>query len=395
MEKDLNINCCGCTTCHFGCPVDAIELKEDTEGFLAPFIDEEKCISCGLCVKNCKFKDRLSNGISRSGFEQKYYVLRRKNLRKRLQSQSGGAFASMAEVFLLRNAAVYGVRQKEDFTACYTRIDNVNQLPSLMGSKYVQAEMNNIFENVYQDLAKDIEVFFGGTACCIDGLYQYLNIKKCKADKLVTCDIICHGVPSPMLVRDYIKDIEKKYDSKVSAFNYRDKRLGWHGHNESFQLENKRLVISQNNVKIFYSHLCLRESCYKCPYAVLNRISDISIGDCWGIENIMPEFDDNRGCSLVLVNSDKGCEAFDSIRDDIEYQQVCIDKVLQPNLLHPTPKPEKRNDFWERYYAEGFEKTVEEYCGYNTGEDSDFKKIKNVLRLIKDQITRKLRQYRG
>lgn len=391
MDKELYVNCCGCTTCSLVCPADAIKMKEDKEGFLAPVIDKDTCIECGLCLKHCRFKHRINHNIPHRSFGQEVYALRLRSKRKRKQSQSGGAFASLAETFLLNHAGVYGVRQKEDFTACYTRINHINQLHSLTGSKYVQAEINDMFEKVNQDLTSGMEVFFCGTACCIDGLYEYLMIQNCVTAKLVTCDIICHGVPSPLLVRDYITEVEQTYHSKVVAFNYRDKRLGWRGHSESFRLENNRVMLSQNFVKIFQSGLSLRESCYQCPYASLDRVSDITIGDCWGIEHVNPKFDDNKGCSLMLIHSYKGREAFERIRGNVEIQEIDREKVLQPNLKHPTPRPERRSEFWETYDSEGFKKTVERFCGYDTDKDRDFIKVKNELRLIKDQIIRKLR----
>lgn len=384
----LNYNkneCCGCTACYNICPKSAISMKEDLEGFLTPVINQDLCIECGQCRKVCGFKQENISKLN----NQTVYAVKRKNIIMRMESQSGGAFSAVAEHFLKENNVVYGVSKDESLNAVYTRISLKNELIKLKGSKYIQAIVGDIYINVEQDLKDSKIVLFGGTPCHVDGLLHYLRARRIDTTSLYTCDIVCHGVPSPKLFRDYIELTETEYNSKVKSFNFRDKTFGWHGHRTSMILnQSKKKIISENYVNVFYSHLGLRSSCYKCPYTSTSRVSDLTIADFWGIEKIHPEFDDNKGCSLMILNTEKGKDVFEKIKSDIDYIQSSMEECLQPNLKHPTDCPKERDLFWKEYYDNGFEYVAKKYCHYDINKDYVYSYKKKVWQYINRKIRR-------
>ena len=369
--------CCGCSACEKVCPKQAITMKRNEKGFELSVIDSEKCIRCGLCEKICAFSKRLKAPIAPNTV--KAYGLKKKKGRKK--SQSGGAFAAFAEFILSRHGIVYGVACNSK-QALYKRIAQIRHLDELKGSKYVQAKAGNIFAEVEQDLLDDQWVLFSGTACHLDGLKSYLAKRRINTQKLILCDLVCHGVPSPLVYEDYYKYLENKFGS-IRNFNFRKKlKGGWHANIESFVDKKKHLWITDNYTKIFYSHLELRESCYQCPYASMNRISDITIGDFWGIEKVDAAFHSNDGVSLVLVNSEKGQRLFENIKTSVVWKEFSPDQCKQPNLYAPTNRPEVYDKFWKNYMENGFRDTVVKYCDYNENADNRWTIRKRIKRWI-------------
>lgn len=379
----LNYNkseCCGCTACYNICPKSAITMEEDSEGFMVPVIDQAQCIDCGHCRKVCGFKQGITNKLD----NQAVYAVKRKNSFRRMESQSGGAFSAVAESFLKQNNIVYGVSMDESLNAVYTRISSHDELKKLKGSKYVQAIVGEIYADVEKDLKEKKTALFGGTPCHVDGLLYYLKAKKIDINSLYTYDLICHGVPSPKLFKDYIKLTEAEYQSKVVSFNFRDKMFGWHGHKTSMVLmQSNKKIISENYVNLFYSHLELRSSCHKCLYTNINRISDITIADYWGIEKIHPEFDDNKGCSLMILNTEKGKALFDIIKSEIDCIATSVEQCMQPNLQQPTVCPGNRDIFWKEYYEKGFEYVAKKYCQYDISKDYIYSYRKKLFKYFK------------
>ena len=240
----------------------------------------------------------------------------------------------------------------------------------------------NTFEEAGKDLSEDRWVLFSGTACHLDGLKSYLKVRHIDTQKLILCDLVCHGVPSPLVYEDYYEYLENKFGS-IRKFNFRKKlKGGWHGHIESFVDEKNRLWITDNYTKIFYSHLELRETCYQCPYASMNRISDITMGDFWGIEKVDAAFHSHNGVSLVIVNTEKGKKLFENVKSKVQWKEFSAEQCRQPNLTSPTKRPEEYEKFWKDYLQNGFIDTVVEYCDYK--DESDYiytldKRLRNWL----------------
>lgn len=376
-------HCCGCTACEYVCPLSAISMVEDEKGFLYPQVDESKCVNCGKCLNICgyhKDKGKLKSIA--------VYAFQRESKKKRLESQSGGAFSATAEAFLksVGKVSVYGViNELNDIH--YARATSLQSLKQQYGSKYVQAKLDNTFDLVRKDLKEGYRVLFSGTACYVDGLYSYLERANVDQTGLYTCDIICHGVASPKLFRQYLDELEKTYGGKVINLNFRNKYAGWCNYGFTFEIDKtkkrvfKNVFISGDWNKIFYSSSSVRPSCFLCAYASQHRVADITIFDYWGIDKVCPELNDNTGTSGYMVNSLKGQELFSLAESTgIVYKETSFEDCLQPNMQHPTEKPENYEDFWKCYEEKGFVSSVRQYCGYSPETNGELIENKRYIR---------------
>lgn len=336
-------NCTGCRACEQICPVHAIDMKSQHEGFIYPVIDNQKCINCGLCKSSCP-----SNQIREDAHRYPdIYALKLKS-DEILNSASGGAFFGIARHIIENNGVVYGVAYNPQWDVMHIRVDSLNDLPKLQGSKYVQSDTKNTFTQCKSDLSAGRTVLFSGTPCQIAGLYSYL---KTDYPNLFTVDLICHGVPSPLLFKSYINWLEKKNKSHITEYNFRSKAGGW-GLNLLTKTEKKTKISPPHFDPYYQSFLSgdtYRECCYVCKYSNLNRIGDFTIGDYWGIEKVHPEFNDKRGVSLIFVNSEKAKSLFTQVADLYHICQSKIELAIpeQSNLKGPTLRPAIRRTIYE------------------------------------------------
>ena len=202
------------------------------------------------------------------------------------------------------------------------RAVNKDERTAFKGSKYIQSHMNNTIKSVISDLKDNKKVLFSGTACQVAGVN---SVAKENTNNLYTCDLICHGVPSERVFKDYLKYIEEKYNKKIKEFIFRDKSFGWHSHIETIIFEDGTKISLEYFKRLFYRHNILRLSCYECNYANTHRPADITIADFWGVDELFPEFDDDKGVSLVIINSEKGKKLFNKVKDRLEVINVSID----------------------------------------------------------------------
>lgn len=290
------------------------------------------------------------------------YGVKLKDKEKQLASQSGGAFTAIAEYILSLGGVVYGCGFDYDFQVVYLRVDNVSDLYKLKGSKYVQAKISgSTYDDLLSDLSNGRTVLFSGTACYCEAVRKYIEFKKVKG-QLITVDLICHGVPSPKIYRDYISYLEKEKESTVIDFSFRYKQPGgWHVHEERIKYANGDSEIRKEYTTIFYTNIILRPSCGKCQYASLDRKSDFTIGDFWGIEKKYPEHHDKDGMSVILLNSNFAIEIFDKCKNNLDYFQVEAKDIIQPNLLHSTRIPLRHVFFWYDYKRKGIEYCFKKY----------------------------------
>lgn len=371
IEKYLRSDCCGCGTCARVCSQGAITIKKDDFGFEKPYINDELCIDCGKCIRSCNFKKRKKEGIENAACCETFGF---KAYGNRLIYQSGGIFSVLAKYLLENGGIVYGISFDNNI-AKYTRITCVDEIKLLQGSKYINVSLGKVHELIQSDLENGFMVLLSGSACMLDAIKHFLIQSGTTIDKLYMVDIVCHGVPSGRVFNDYVNYLDKRL-GKVINFNFRYKKSGgWEGHIEKIETK-KNKYESKNWVRIFYSHLCLNDSCYVCPYASMNRISDITIGDFWGVKEKYPLFYDGDGVSLVITNTDKGKELFSRVKDKGESLSVAPADIIQPNLRRPTPCPDEMECFKKEYLDRGFLETVKEYCGFN---ENDFLLIQNDL----------------
>ncbi|MCI9132986.1 MAG: 4Fe-4S dicluster domain-containing protein [Lachnospiraceae bacterium] len=342
--------CCGCSICMSVCPVQAITMQADEQGFLYPHIDDKKCIHCGKCERECSLKNL--NNLDDVALNGVLAVIN-KDEKIRMSSSSGGFFYTIAEYVLQNGGTVYGAMFDENYRVLHKRGTRIEDICRMQGSKYVQSNTNGIFELVKKDILDDKIVLFTGCPCQIDGLNHYL--KGYNQEKLITCDLICHGVNSPRLWEDYLSCMKKK--DNILDIHFREKTQGWKNISMHIKMEKKTYVeISAYDYfyQAFFSGHSLRPVCFSCPYASLDRKSDITMGDFWGIENVFPEIDDDKGVSLILLNSYKGRMIFEQIKQKFVVRPTTVETCMQPSLKSPVQKPISYDAFWADYMDRGY-----------------------------------------
>ena len=360
LVKDKS-KCCACTACKNICPKQAIDMIADEKGFVYPQINEDKCINCGLCKKVCFYNsgyDVLDKHLEKI----ETHAVKHKDFTTRMNSRSGGIFTALTDYILEQNGIVYGVGYKEHLKVSYQRATTKEARNKYRGSKYVQSELGDIFKVIQKDLNNNKLVLFSGTPCHVAGLVKYLGKKT--YNNLFLIDIVCHGVPSPKMFKDYVDYLETKHNKKLNDFNFRDKTFGWNQSIESYMIGDKKY---SNNIysTLFGSCIAFRDSCYNCQFTNLNRPSDITIADCWGINEHRPDIDDNNGVSLVIVNTKKGKYLQEKISFNILDYSIDIKDYLQPRLKEPNKRSWKVNIFWKDYINNGFDYIVKNYTETN------------------------------
>lgn len=350
-------HCCGCGECYTICPVKAINMQLNSQGFYYPVVDSEKCVNCSKCTTHCSFNN--GSAKSESYLPINSYALKHKDEDIRAASRSGGVFTALSNIILDMGGVIYGCELQDCRKAIHTRATTKEQRDGFRGSKYIQSETYHIFEEVKNDVKNGLWVLFSGTSCQVNAVKDFCKDLDCS--KLLLVDIVCHGVPSPMVWNDYLKYIEKKQKKKILSVDFRDKqKFGWTAHNETVVFQDGSDYSDKTFRTLFYSHLILREDCFKCPYRSLNRISDITIADCWGITEHYPEFDDDKGVSLVLINTDKGQATYNRM-NNTQHINVDITKLMQAPLRTNWDVPSDYDEFWGYYKSHSFKKVIGKY----------------------------------
>lgn len=376
-------DCFGCNACSNICPKQCIVMRQDAEGFLYPEIEENKCIKCELCKKVCP-----ANGLDNMKRNTPRNVLAAwsKNYEVIMKSSSGGIFSELALKFISDGGVVFGAHQINGYKVAHTYITDKEELSKLQGSKYLQSDINDSYLKVKEFLRSGKKVLFSGTSCQIMGLRSFLG----KEDSLLyTCEIVCHGVPSPGIFEEYISMLSNKYSDKVVSIRYRDKSKGWKsprvifnfskGKKKESQLYNDEFMLG------FRKDLYLRKCCYNNHCRSNKRVSDITLGDFWGCKNISKK-DLLRGVSLVLVNTEKGNELISNINNNIEYvEKNLYEASLHNKALNQTiGKIVKRNEFFKAYQANGFEYVYRKHLKIPPHEKA-IRRIKAEINYIKNR----------
>jgi coenzyme F420-reducing hydrogenase beta subunit len=322
-------------------------MAADHEGFLRPQIEVEKCIQCHACERVCPVLH-----VGEADLQPKCYAARTRDEEVRSASSSGGVFTELARATLAKGGVVFGcVWEKPDLVAIHAKAETEQELAEMRGSKYVQSDLRNTFCEAKAELAKGREVLFSGTSCQIAGLKRFLGKPY---SNLMTIEVICHGVPSPAILKKYKQTLEHSFRKKVVELSCRSKRESW----RRFSLlatfsdgsdfcENRR---KNPYLLSFLSDCCLRPSCYQCQARAGRSGADISIADFWGIETVYPDMDDNRGISVVLIHSEKGRAEWETLADVLEVREVAFDMVVARNAayLHSAKRPKERTYFMKR-----------------------------------------------
>lgn len=323
-------NCTGCTACKSICPSKCIEMKVDINGFLQPIINNDMCKKCGRCESVCPLLNNIFLGDSNNLPEAYAAICNEDEIRE--NSSSGGIFTLFGRSVLENGGVVFGAAYDVNFEVHHVKITELTDLHMLRGSKYCQSKLGDCFSEIKKYLLENISVLFSGTPCQVEGLLHFLGKKY---DNLFTIDIVCHGVPSPLAWKRYVSFMEDMYKSKIQRVNFRDKTLGWNDFAMSINFSNgqKYCVSHRDDVfmNAFLSNLCLRDSCYNCSFKSIQRNSDITLADFWGIDKVVPDMNDDKGTSLVFIQSQKGNLLFNMLSDQIVKVRVDTKIVAELN----------------------------------------------------------------
>ena len=371
--------CSGCGACREVCPTDCIEMVCDEEGFKYPSVNAEKCIDCHKCEKKCPVINSVNCG--KEAFKQIAYAAKSKNGFLVENSSSGGIFSELAQNILDKGGVVFGAAFDKKFNVKHIYVDSVTDLYKLRGSKYVQSDIGDSYKKAHDFLKEGRYVLFTGTPCQISGLYAVLGKD---FPNLYTQDIICHGVPSPLVWRKYI-DYRKKRMQDIKNISFRNKKYGWKDFSLKFKCSNNKEYAKTKTEDLFLrgflKNLYLRPSCYECAFKTESRISDFTLADFWGIENIIPESDDNKGTSLVIINSDRGKQLFDEIKSNLNFDKVNLSEAVKYNtaMLKSAEKNADREKFMRQIASDDFKNTAKHFLKmrYTTHIKQ---RIKNFLR---------------
>ena len=351
LDTGNKTECFGCEACAQVCNVNAISMIEDDEGFRYPEINISKCVRCGRCKKVCPYEH-----IPKKDSGNKYvYGGYNKDRAIRFNSTSGGAFSAITDVFCDDDYVVFGVEAK-GLLAFHSFINDKSELENFRKSKYTQSIIGGAYRNVEQFLQQGKKVLFSGTPCQVAGLLSFLGDEDKK--NLLTVEVVCEGVPSPLYIRKMVKHYERKYGDEIVFLDYRYKgkslffQGSWDFEKMKMRFRNGKEKVMDRWINPFWSvwlqHLMSRPSCYKCPFATLERVSDITLGDLWGVHMYCPElYGENGGSSLVVCNTDKGKEVFKLAQDKLYGHELKIDDALkyQGPMRKSISQNEKREQF--------------------------------------------------
>lgn len=353
-------DCCACSACIQGCPVQAIRFVNDGEGFAYPVIDKDTCINCGLCERICP----VSNPKYDNSDSPEVYASLLKDVEERKKSTSGGIFYAIAEWVLDKNGVVFGAAMDEQHQVRHIAVENYLDLQPLRGSKYVQSAMGDIFPQVKKNLQEGRWCYFTGTGCQVAGLKAYLRKEY---DILITSDVVCHGVPSQWLYDQHISYLEKKHKGKVIDYHFRNNEKGSGGEiivtetpkGKIKRIYNPTYYLSPYLYSFMYG-MTSRLSCYDCKFARMPRQGDITLADFWGVKEFFPDMDNSKGVSLCLINNEQGKKVWDAIKETCDYRKSNVQDAAKHNgnLTGVSQAHELRTTIYDNIKKDGYDKVA-------------------------------------
>lgn len=337
--------CCGCGACVDVCRKDAVRMVIDREGFRYPKIDGGACVDCGRCEDVCPIKKQSPK---KEGSRQ-YFVVQAKDENVRYASSSGGMFPILAEYVFRQQGVVFGAAYDKNMRVVHREIRSREELDSVKRTKYVQSSMKGTYRKIEMRLKEEQWVLFCGTPCQAEGLRLYL---KQPYPRLILADLVCYGVPSPGIWGDYVKHLEGKRGGKMTDFSFRDKRMRDSGHTCAYVIDGQEYsgsLYADEYCRMYFTNHILRPSCHDCKFCTVERNSDITIGDFWGIEKVKPEIDDGMGTSLAIFHTEKARDIWEAVRDEVSWFACEERDALQPRLTAPTEAAKSRGLFMASY----------------------------------------------
>jgi coenzyme F420-reducing hydrogenase beta subunit len=339
-------------------------METDQEGFWYPEVDYSQCIECGMCIRVCPIIQ-----IPKKEHDEQVaslaYAAYNKDESVRLDSSSGGLFTLIAEEVIGAGGVVFGARFDDEFNVIHDHAESLDALGAFRGSKYVQSNIGTSYKKARKFLQEGRLVLFTGTPCQIGGLKYYLGRDY---DNLLCQDIVCHGVPSPEVWQKYVSYREERASAPAQRISFRRKKEGWKKYSVSFSFQNNTEYVQIHNkdlyIQAFLKDICLRPSCHACHFKTINRDSDLTLADFWGIQNIAPELDDDKGTSFVIVHSEKGHKLLERIQDQIVKQEVDLWHGVKHNsaMVKSAVKHPKRDEFFTALDHEDIDSLITRLC---------------------------------
>ena len=384
IRIDDKSKCCGCNACADICAHHAIVFKTDNEGFWYPEVDKEKCVDCGLCEKVCPMLNQTSPSI----YTEKPQVIAAytKDEAIRLDSTSGGVHSMMAKEWYTEGGYVGGAVFQQDHTVKHFISNNEEDLERIRSSKYLQSDMSGLYKEVRGLLKNGEKVFFCATPCQIQALHNFLRKDY---PNLLTADFVCMGVNSPKVFLAYMDVLERKYKSKAVRIKFKNKRWGWHNFSIRVDFANGKTYCKDkrhDSYSVGYlDHLFTRPSCYACPFRKFPHHSDLTLADFWGIENLDPSMDQDKGTSLLFINTDRGKRMFDKVKESVIWKQFTMDDVkrVYPNMFEHTPMEHgSRGAFFSELGKRPFEYVANKYFSMPTWKRRLMSYVKRIAKKI-------------
>ncbi len=338
--------CCGCTACMSACPAQCIVMRRDREGFDYPVANPDLCLECGLCEKICPV-------LNPGNMNQPLCAYAARSQEHMDGASSGGVFPLLAKEWIADGGIVCGASLDPECKVVHCEVEDEEGLDALKGSKYVQSELYSMFEDVRTELEEGRNVLFSGTPCQVAGLKAYLGKEQ---DGLITIDIACHGVPSPGLWEKYKTAIEKKHCAPLKSVDFRDSSNGWRHYNIRYDFRDASVTVPREKdpyLSLFLQDMTLRPSCYSCSMRGENSCSDITLSDLWSVAQSVPDMNDDRGVSGVLIKTEKGMALYDKIAQRLAGQQISVEDLMKENggFDGATAIPERREEFFKGVHS--------------------------------------------
>lgn len=354
--------CYGCFACEAVCPEHAIEMKMDKEGFVYPKVDERLCTNCGKCEATCIRKKDMNI------MEEQYpvlYAVKNLDMDTRMKSTSGGVFLELSkEMIEKQQGIVIGARYDKNMRVVVDIADTVEEAERFCGIKYSKADLQGIFVQVKRILEAGRKVLYTGLPCECAGLRSYLGKEY---DNLFIQEVLCHSAPSPIVFKKYIEYLEKRFRAKVIDFGCRDKRNGWEDKEYSVSIQfdsGKELVVNgrrNNYIRAYMNSYLDRPSCSKCAFIKEYRAGDLTVGDFYGVQEMLPQFSDGKGVSIVMINTEKGKKFFEQVQKNLEIQQITLEQGFYKNHKKASPYRNERTELFNQIDKEEINALLESY----------------------------------
>lgn len=383
----LGKECTGCGLCANKCQMKAITMCENDEGFLYPVIDRQRCNECGLCDSVCAAY-RNQSYHKKKPLQVK--ACQTKDEKWLIESTAGGFFPTLAQWIIEQGGAVFGTAYDEKMTPIVCKVESIEEIVKFNGSKYVQSDLTKALPTVRAELKKGKWVLFSGTPCQVAAVKTLC--KDYVGKNLITMDVVCYGVPSPGLFKAFLKSTEQKKQAKIIDYRFRDKhRHGW-SHTTVITMidaDGKKLQYEEEDYskvpyyKMFGARNCFRKECYSCQYNTIERISDFTTGNFWGIENMTDEFDTKNGVSMLLINTDMANTLFKKVADRYQTLNMTLEQAILANdaLVHTCKYPYERDEIYRYFHNHGFDAMFKRFY-LDTPVKKVIRKFGNILKRI-------------